>query len=110
MQRRAMKAQARAQRAQWKMQRRLMRRRSIVGPLVLLVAGLVFLLAQTGRVSWSGVVFWYERWWPMVLIAAGLVLVAEWALDHARVDGQGRQLGTRTLGGGVIFCSLCWPS
>ncbi|MES2393745.1 MAG: DUF5668 domain-containing protein, partial [Acidobacteriota bacterium] len=103
MQRRAMKAQARAQRAQWKMQRRAMRRRSIVGPLVLLVAGLVFLLAQMGRVSWAGVVFWYARWWPMVLIAAGLVLVAEWALDHARVDGQGRVLGTRTLGGGVIF-------
>jgi hypothetical protein len=103
MQRRAMKAQARVQRAQWKMQRRLLRRRSIVGPLVLLTCGLVFLLAQTGQVSWAGVVYWYERWWPMVLIAAGLILVAEWALDHARVDAQGRVMGTRTLGGGVIF-------
>jgi DUF4097 and DUF4098 domain-containing protein YvlB len=31
------------------------------------------------------------------------VLLAEWAFDHHRVDANGRMIGTRTLGGGVIF-------
>ena len=102
-QQRAMKAQARMHYAQLRIQRRAMRRRSVVGPLVLLVAGVLFLLAQTGKLSLGHLAAWYESWWPMVLIAAGLVLLLEWAIDGRRVDGQGRVVGTRTLGGGVIF-------
>ena len=102
-QRRAMKAQARLHYAQLRMQRRAMRRRSIVGPLVLLIGGVLFLMAPTGNISLGHLAAWYESWWPMVLIAAGLVLLLEWAIDSRRVDAAGRPIGTRTLGGGVIF-------
>jgi hypothetical protein len=101
-QRRAMKYQARLQRAQWRMQRRALRRRSIVGPLVLVLLGVLFLLAQAGRLSWGRLIDWYARWWPLVLIAAGMVLLLEWAMDHARQDEPGNPAPTRVLGAGVV--------
>jgi DUF4097 and DUF4098 domain-containing protein YvlB len=102
-QRRAMKYQARLQRAQWRMQRRALRRRSVVGPLVLVLLGVLFLLAQAGRISWGQLVDWYGRWWPLVLIAAGIVLVMEWAIDHARHGDQDSPAPGRVLGAGVVF-------
>jgi len=102
-QRRAMKYQARLQRAQWRMQRRAMRRRSIVGPLVLLLLGILFLLVQAGRISWGRLIDWYGRWWPLVLIAAGMVLLLEWAIDHSRHDDQGNPAPGRVLGAGVVL-------
>jgi len=100
-QRRAMKTQARVQRDQAKMQMRSMRRRSIVGPLFLLALGIVFLLAQMGRLSWAQAVTWYGYWWPLVLVAAGLVLLAEWAVDQS-IRADGTPYRGRVLGGGVV--------
>lgn len=97
-----MKYQARLQRAQWKMQRRSLRRRSVVGPLVLILLGILFLLAEAGRLPWGHLVDWYARWWPLVLIGAGLILLAEWAMDHARRDDEGRPMPGRSLGAGVV--------
>jgi DUF4097 and DUF4098 domain-containing protein YvlB len=103
MQRRAMQAQVRMQRAQLRMQRRSLRRRSIVGPLILLGLGVVFLLSQLGKLSWGASMEWYARWWPAVLIVAGVLLLIEWAVDEAsarqRPDGA-RQV--RVIGGGVV--------
>jgi hypothetical protein len=101
-QRYAMRAQARMQRAQMKAQIRAMRRGSITGPVLLLALGLVFLLAQTGKTSWWMVATWYGRWWPVVLIGAGLILLAEWAYDH-QMNPDASQRGRRSLGGGVVF-------
>ena len=101
-QRYAMRAQARMQRAQWRAQRRATRRGSITGPVLLLVLGVVFLLAQTGKTSWWMVASWYGRWWPVVLIGAGLILLAEWSYDH-HLNPDGTMRGRRTLGGGVVF-------
>lgn len=101
-QRYAMRMQARMQRAQMKAQMRAMRRGSIAGPVLLLALGVVFLLAQTGKMSWWHVATWYGTWWPVVLIGAGLILLAEWAYDqHLHPDAATR--ARRTLGGGVIF-------
>ena len=61
-------------RDQYKMQRRIVARRSIVGPLVLVALGIVLLLEQTGRLSWAYSLGWYARWWPVVLIVAGVIL------------------------------------
>lgn len=96
-QQRAMRHQLRDQ---MRAQRRSLRRGSIVGPLILLSLGIVFLLAQMGRLSWGESLQWYGRWWPAVLIGAGLVLLIEWAIDEHR----GREAGhVRVLGGGVVF-------
>ena len=94
----AAKAQRRAAMAQARYQRRSLRRRSVVGPLLILALGVVFLLAQVGRISWSWSLDWFGRWWPAVLVAAGLILLLEWALDQRRETP-----GARSLGGGVVF-------
>src|SRR5580700_3386621 len=101
-QRQAMKAQARMQRAQWKAQMRATRRGSIAGPVLLIALGVVFLLAQTGKMNWWSVATWYGTWWPVVLIGAGLILLAEWAYDH-HLNPDPATRGRRTLGGGVVF-------
>jgi DUF4097 and DUF4098 domain-containing protein YvlB len=102
-QRRTLKMQARMQRAQMRMQMRGMRRGSIVGPLVLLTLGVMFLLTQMGRLSWSHAVGWYGSWWPVVMIAAGVVLLVEWSFDQHRQSATGTIRGGRTLGSGVVF-------
>jgi DUF4097 and DUF4098 domain-containing protein YvlB len=106
-QRRAIKAQVRMQqiqqramRNQMRAQRRALRRSSIVGPLIVLALGVVFLLAQLGKLSWGQSFEWYGRWWPAVLIAAGVVLLIEWAIDQNRPDSASHG---RVIGGGVIF-------
>jgi len=95
--RQAAKAQRRAARLQWQMQRRSLRRGSVVGPLLILALGIVFLLGQLGRLSWSWSLDWFGRWWPAVLIVAGLLLLLEWSLDRRR-----HAYGGHALGGGVI--------
>lgn len=106
-QRQAMKAQARIQRNQIRMQRRAMRRGSIVGPLLLLALGVTFLLVELGRLNWWSVTDWFGHWWPVLLIAAGVVLLAEWAIDQHTQQTRAAQglppVGSRILGGGVIW-------
>lgn len=104
-QQRAAAAQAGYMRYQAKMARRgfrLQRRafhRSIVGPLLLLVLGVLLLFAQTGHLDWSHLLAWYSHWWPAILIGIGLVLVLEWAFDQRR-DRFG-PANPRVLGPGV---------
>jgi len=57
---------------------------SVVGPLILVAIGIVWLLIYAGRISSSSFWAWYGRWWPLMLIAAGLAMLAEWALDIRR--------------------------
>ena len=57
---------------------------SVVGPLILVAIGIVWLLIYAGRISASSFWAWYGRWWPLMLIAAGLAMLAEWALDIRR--------------------------
>ncbi len=106
-QRQILRAQAKAQQAQQRAlsyqlraQRRSLRRGSVVGPLIILALGVIFLLAQTGRISWGQSLEWYSRWWPAVLIGAGFVLLLEWFLDQQRGAAGVHE---RVLGGGVVF-------
>ena len=97
-QQRAIRAQQVQQAAVLRAQRRAMRRGSIVGPLILLSLGIVFLLAEMRKISGYYALEWFGHWWPAVLIGAGVVLLIEWALDQQRNDG----VGPRSLGGGVV--------
>jgi DUF4097 and DUF4098 domain-containing protein YvlB len=57
---------------------------SIVGPIVLIGVGVVALLVYSGRIAASDFWSWYGRWWPLLLIGAGLALLGEWAIDLKR--------------------------
>src|SRR5512146_1968540 len=76
------KAAWRAQRDAWRAQRHAWkyayggtpRVPSVVGPIILIGIGIVALLVMTGSLP-SGLFWsWYGRWWPLVLIAAGLAM------------------------------------
>jgi len=88
------KAAWRAQRDAWKAQHHAWKANyagaygprvpSVVGPVILIGIGIVALLMATGRIEAEQFWSWYGRWWPVLLIAAGLALLGEWALDLRR--------------------------
>jgi DUF4097 and DUF4098 domain-containing protein YvlB len=105
LQREQKKAAWRTQREAWKAQCRAWKTNyksiygprvpSMVGPVILIVIGVVALLLMTGRLNAAQFWAWNSRWWPLMLIIAGLALLAEWALDMRRGIPVRR-------GGGVI--------
>ena len=108
-QRRWYRDQARAQRAAWKAQHqhmrwqfRSMRRGSILGPLILICVGVVVLLVQTGRINGNTFFTVYGHWWPLLLVAAGIIVLAEWALDQFQMRDPVHPQYRRSMGGGVI--------
>ena len=86
------KAAWRAQREAWRAQRHQWkgaygygpRVPSVVGPIILIGVGIVALLIMTGHIDWSEFRMWYGHWWPLLLIAAGVAMLGEWALDMKR--------------------------
>lgn len=112
-QRRIMKEQARVQRdvlraqaAAYRYQMRGARHGSIVGPLILIAIGVVFLLVQMGRLDARQVWDWYGHWWPVVLIGAGLVMFLEWAFDRYIAADPSHPVYRRSMGGGVFSLLL----
>jgi DUF4097 and DUF4098 domain-containing protein YvlB len=57
---------------------------SIVGPMILIGIGVVAFLIVTDRIAANGFWSWYAHWWPLLLIGAGLALLAEWSIDATR--------------------------
>jgi DUF4097 and DUF4098 domain-containing protein YvlB len=92
------KAQWRAyreqQKAAWHAQRAAMKARyagacgprvpSVVGPVILIGIGVMALLVITGHIGADSFWAWYGRWWPLLLIGAGLAMLGEWSLDMRR--------------------------
>ncbi|MEI9981410.1 MAG: DUF4097 family beta strand repeat-containing protein [Edaphobacter sp.] len=112
-QRRMLKEQARiqrdmmrAQRDAYRYQARSMRRSSILGPLVLITIGVVFLLVQTGRLPSHSLWDWYARFWPFLLVGAGIILLLEWAYDQYVQSDSTHPAYRRRVGGGVISLLL----
>jgi DUF4097 and DUF4098 domain-containing protein YvlB len=113
-QRRMMKEQARAQRdmlraqaAAYRYRARAQRHGSIVGPLIVIAVGIVFLLVQMGRLSSRQVWDWYGHWWPVLLIGAGVVMFLEWAFDqYIRSSDPSQPVYRRGMGGGVFSLLL----
>ncbi|HZY61449.1 MAG TPA: DUF4097 family beta strand repeat-containing protein [Edaphobacter sp.] len=107
-QRRVLKEQARIQRDMLRAQAEAYRYRarrfrhgSIIGPLIVIAVGIVFLLIQTGRLSGHQVWRWYGNWWPVLLIGLGVVMFLEWIFDrYLHHDAQ--PVYRRTMGGGVF--------
>ena len=56
----------------------------MVGPIILIGVGIVALLVMTGHINAGEFWSWYGRWWPLLLIGAGIAMLGEWALDMKR--------------------------
>lgn len=98
------KQAARAQRAQWKAQMRAQKdyyrsywrgwhRPTFVGPLILLSIGIIAMLMSTDQLDPGAFWGWYARWWPMLLIIMGGLLLAEHFLDWNRPWAGRRSMG-----------------
>lgn len=116
------------QRAAWRAQRDAMRAQryawkagyggaygprvpSIVGPIILICVGIVALLVMTGHINAGAFWAWYGRWWPLLLILAGLGLLAEWAVDMRRktpVRRSGSFVGIIILLAFLGFGAAAW--
>ena len=78
--------------------RRSLRRPSMVGPMVLIVVGVIALLVEIGKLNAYHVWEWYIRWWPLLLIGVGLLSLGEWWLDR----NHGPRADARRSHGGLI--------
>jgi hypothetical protein len=108
-QRRVLKDQARAQRDMFRAQReayryqaRSLRRSSILGPLVLISIGIIFLLIQTGHMQGYRFWEWYGRFWPFLLVGAGIIMLLEWAYDQYAQSDSTQPRYRRRVSGGVF--------
>jgi len=127
------KQAARVQRDQWKAQMRAQKdyyktywrgwhRPSFVGPLILLSFGIIALLMETGKLDAVEFWGWYARWWPLLLIVMGGLLLAEHFLDWNRPwagdarwrivwagnsDGVPRMGFARRASDGAVLVGIC---
>ena len=99
---RAQRDVLRAQRDAYRYQARSLRRSSILGPLVLITVGIVFLLIQTGRIQSYHFWEWYGRFWPFLLVGAGVIMLLEWAYDQYAQSDSTQPRYRRRIGGGVF--------
>ena len=60
------------------------RRRSLLGPLVLIVAGAIFLLRNMGIINRGAIWNWFSYWWPVLFIVIGIVRLAEWQMARRK--------------------------
>jgi DUF4097 and DUF4098 domain-containing protein YvlB len=100
---RAQRDAMRAQRRRLRYQMRGMRRRSLLGPLLMIALGVLFLLIQSGRIDDQ--LFWqrYGHWWPLLLLLAGVILLAEWAFDQSRLRDPNQPRYRRSVGAGAVL-------
>ena len=83
-------------------QRRSLRRTSLLAPLLLLALGITALLIRAGHPPLAAFLSWYGRWWPLLLIFAGLFLLLEWACDFFLLTGSTPAV-PRRLGAGATL-------
>ncbi len=84
---------------------------SMVGPIILIAVGVIALLVLTGRINAVNFWSWYAHWWPLLLIVAGLGLLAEWTIDLRRqipVRRGGSFVGILILLAFLGVCAAGW--
>ena len=72
------------------------RRRSIFGPVFLIVVGVVFLLINRGVITHKSAFIWFAEWWPALIILWGAIKLFEYW--RAQKDG----LPAPGIGGGGV--------
>src|SRR5271166_5736344 len=72
-------------------------RRSIAGPFVLIVLGIIFLLGNLHMLSWAHLGTWFAHYWPLLLIRWGVIKL----IEHQQAQRDG--LPSRGIGAGGVF-------
>ena len=68
-------------------------RRSFAGPVVLIIAGVLLLLANMGKLPWRTLGTWFAHFWPVLIILWGIIKLIEYQ--------QAQREGLRAPGIGV---------
>jgi DUF4097 and DUF4098 domain-containing protein YvlB len=74
--------------------------RSLAGPVVLIVLGIVFLLGTMGMLHWGGLWRAYGQYWPILIIVWGVIKLVE----HQRAQSRG--IRASGIGVGGVFLLL----
>jgi len=78
------------------------RRRSLAGPVVLIVGGVIFLLGNLGYVSWGHLGFLFARYWPLLIIVWGLIRL----IEHYEAQRRGYRPSALGFGGVMLLIFL----
>jgi len=73
------------------------RRRSLSGPLILIIIGVFALLRTMHVIDWPVLHHWFAHWWPLLLILWGIIRLVEYYSD------QQHGYPARRMGGGAVF-------
>ena len=72
-------------------------RRSLAGPVVLIVLGIVFLLGTMGVLHFYMLGHWFARYWPLLIILWGIIKL----LEYQQAQREGRR--APGIGAGGVF-------
>ncbi len=78
------------------------RPRSIAGPVVLIVLGIVFLMGTTGMLQWLTLGRLYAQYWPVLIILWGVIKLVE----HQRAQREGMRASGIGVGGVFLLIIL----
>ena len=73
------------------------RRRSMTGPFILIIVGVIFLLGNLHLISWGRLGIWFAHYWPLLLIFWGVLKLVE----HSRAKREG--MAAPGIGAGGVF-------
>jgi len=87
------------------------RRRSLAGPIILIILGVMFLFGNMGLLTWAVLARWFAHWWPMLIILWGIVKLVE----HYQAQREGMRPSGIGVGGVfllilVIGCGIAASS
>lgn len=76
-------------------------RRSLAGPIVLIVLGIIFLLGNLHMLSWARLGTLFAHYWPLLLILWGVIKL----LEHQQAHRDG--VPARGIGAGGVLLVIC---
>ena len=78
------------------------RRRSLAGPVVLIVMGVVFLMGTMGVLHWYMLGRLFAHYWPLLIILWGVVKL----IEHQQAQREGTRASGISIGGVFLLCCL----
>jgi DUF4097 and DUF4098 domain-containing protein YvlB len=78
------------------------RRRSLGGPIMLIVIGVLFLLGNLHLIAWGRLGFFFGRYWPVLLILYGLIRIFE----HFQAQRTGMRAAGMGFGGFMLLFAI----